>query len=212
MHNTADILQTDGTGDGPEVVRAAEILQAGGLVVFPTETVYGLAAAWNDAEAVERLRNAKRRPETQPFAALIADPDDVSRFVENLPPGAYKLMKKFWPGPMTLVLPARQGGTVGLRLPDHALARAIIRATGTGATGTGVAATSVNLSGEPPLSSISEIAAEFGEKVDLIIDGGPPMSGRPSSVIMLNDNGWRLLREGEISAAMIEELIGADVE
>lgn len=212
MNNSAEILQTDGTGDGPEIVRAAEVLQAGGLVVFPTETVYGLAAAWNDSEAVERLRNAKRRPETQPFAALIADVDDVYRFVENLPPGAGKLMERFWPGPMTLVLPARQGGTVGLRLPDHALARAIIRAAGTGAAGTGFAATSVNLSGEPPLASISEIVAEFGVKVDLIIDGGPPMSGRPSSVIMLNHNGWRLLREGEISATMIEELIGPAAE
>lgn len=203
MNDKVEILQSDGTGEGPEVRRAAEILQAGGLAVFPTETVYGLAAARNNPSAIERLRNAKRRPETQPFAALIADNADVRQFVDNPPRHAVELMKAFWPGPMTLVLPARDGETIGLRMPDHALARAIIRAAGTG-----VAATSVNVSGEPPLASIAEIAAEFSGKVDLIIDGGPPMSGRPSSVIMVNDNGWRLLREGEITAAMIEELIG----
>ena len=199
----ARIMTSDGSGAGPEVAAAADALNRGRLVAFPTETVYGLAARADMPEALDLLAAAKDRPSDRPFAVLIGDASDVALHVDHVPEDAAMLMARFWPGPMTLVLTARDGGTVGLRLPDHALARAVCRAVPGG-----VVATSVNRSGEPPLLDAASVAARFGDRVELIIDESSTASGRASTVLRLDDRGWWMLREGEISTEAVTKLIG----
>ena len=199
----AELIKSDGTGRGPEVQRVAEELERGGLVAFPTETVFALAASADRPDALARLAEVKKRPAGRPFGLLIADRSDVERHVESVPAAAEALMESFWPGPMTLVLPSPGGGAVGLRLPDHVLARAIIRAASCG-----VAATSANLSGEEPIISAELIAAEFGDRVELIVEDGSVPSGRASTVVRIDERGWWALREGEITGRQIAALIG----
>jgi L-threonylcarbamoyladenylate synthase len=203
--NVNTILQSDGTGNGPEVREAARLLDAGEIVAFPTETVYALAAAATLPDSLARLAETKRRPAERKFAVLVADLSAVWRHVPSVPDAACRLMERFWPGPFTIVLPTPDGGTVGLRMPDHALARAIVRATTCG-----VAATSANISGEREVNTASEIASLFGDTVKLIIEGGAPLRGRASTVVQFERSGWRLLRQGDISHEDIRRVLGVE--
>jgi len=201
MPGASHILRSDGTGTGAEVKRAARVLEGGGLVAFPTDTVFALAASADRPEALAALAALTRRPADRPFAHLIADLADVERFDCDVPPAARRLMEAFWPGPLTLVLPRRGGGTVGLRLPDHAVARAILRAARCR-----VAATSANPSGAAPRLEASRIVAEFGDGVQCIVEDASPCSGRASTVLRVDAAGWRVLREGEITASQVRRL------
>jgi len=119
------------TGDGSDqdaVVEASRIVRAGGLVGFPTETVYGLAAAAEDPEAIARLNAVKGRPPEKPYSIHLYAAEQVRSFVASVPPAAGRLIQRFWPGPLTIVLPARDGRTIGFRLPDHPVARAFLSA------------------------------------------------------------------------------------
>jgi L-threonylcarbamoyladenylate synthase len=180
---------------------AAEVLDSGGLVAFPTDTVYALAAGHRRPGAVARLAGVKGRQREKPLAVLLADPGDLGQYARTVPELARKLAAQYWPGPLTLVIPARGGGTIGVRLPDHALARAIVRATRSG-----VAATSANISGERDALTADEVAAILGDRIDLIIAGGPACRGRSSSVVRVTLKGWQMLREGEITARQIQDL------
>lgn len=187
---------------------AVEILLAGGVVAIPTDTVYGLAAAMDVPGAIDRLFAAKERPAERAIAVLLADLEQVES-LGRLSPGGRALGATLWPGGLTLVVRQRRdrplpssltGGrdTIGVRVPDHPSPRAIARALGPLPT------TSANISGEPELATAAAIEARLGDRIDLILDGGPAPGGRPSTVVDVTVDPPRILREGAIAAADIE--------
>jgi L-threonylcarbamoyladenylate synthase len=183
------------------VREAAEVLRRGGIVAYPTETFYGLGALARDAAAVERLARVKGRPDGKPLPLLAADRAQVEE-VALLGDVAARLADAFWPGPLTLVLPARAGlpaaitagtGTVGIRVPGSAVARALARAAG-GA----IVSTSANPSGAPPPSAPGELAAVLAARLDLVLDAGRTPGGLPSTVVAIEGEGIRLVRDGAV--------------
>lgn len=204
--------------DTPQAVataaaEAASVLRAGGLVVLPTDTVYGLAAAI-DAAAIDRIFAAKQRPPERAVPVLLADAGAAPLVTSDFPPAARRLAARFWPGPLTIAAPRRddlppnltQLPTVGVRVPDHAAARAILAAAG-GA----LAVTSANRSDEPPACAVADAIAALGERVALFLDGGPCPGGVPSTVITLEDGAPRVLRAGPITESMLRAALGLDV-
>ncbi len=193
----------DGHPDHPDyqanVLQAGRLLAAGGVVAFPTETVYGLGANADNPSAVERLCAIKGRPPGKSFTYLIPRAEDARSFVETIPRMAEKLMKRYWPGPLTLVLDVPGGGTVGLRVPGHEAARDLLMAAKVRVFGT-----SANRSGAEPATSAGEIVAAFGDELDLVLDGGPSLLGEASTVVRAGANFWRVERPGAISEEMIE--------
>ena len=183
------------------IAQAAACLRGGGLVAFPTETVYGLGARADDPAAVARLISVKGRPPEKPFSILVADAVSAAVLAETSAPATQRLMQRYWPGPLTLVLPSRTGGTVGLRCPDHPVAQALMHASGVP-----IAAPSANRSGGPEPRTAADVAATLGNAIDLMLDGGPTRAGRPSTVVEVTPSGWRVLRAGVLS---VEAIAGA---
>ena len=184
----------DGVGS-PAIREAAEILKSGGLVAFPTETVYGIGANAGDAAAVERLRALKERPEDKPFSVHIGDRDDLATVVNPVPVIAQRLMDVFWPGPVTIVF-GRGADAVGVRLPSHEIGAAFLRACGVP-----VVAPSANLAGERPAATAAEAADALGGRIDAVLgDGGDAPLGQASTVVRVWRTGWEVLREGAVPA------------
>lgn len=182
--------------------RCGEVIRSGGVVVYPTDTLYGLGADPNNLSAVRRLFEIKGRQSVQPILLLIRDASEVRNWAVEVSTQAEDLMEKFWPGPLTLVFKARAevlpdltagAGTIGLRVPGSALTRELLRFLGTALTGT-----SANLSGGPSPRTAKEAAASVGNRVDLILDGGDAASGRPSTVVDVSAGRPNVVREGEI--------------
>lgn len=187
------------------------ILHRGGLVCYPTDTVYGIGAAAGDDAAVRRLFAVKGRPLDKALPLLLADPSHAAR-VADVTPLARTLAGRFWPGALTIVmrkapsyrsLALAGGETVALRVPNHDLVRAIVHALGQPLTGT-----SANRAGAPPPVSAAEVAFQMGDKVDLIIDGGPFPARLESTVVDITQNIPEVLREGPVSKAEVEEVVG----
>jgi L-threonylcarbamoyladenylate synthase len=193
------------------ITQAVRILSAGGLVVFPTDTVYGVGAHAFDAEAVERLYTAKERPRDRAIPILLASPADLPHVAREVPPAARRLADAFWPGALTLIL-LRQptlpailtagGDSVAVRVPDHTAPRALIAALGAP-----LAATSANLSGQPSPITAAAAAAQLGGRVALILDGGPCSGGVPSTVLDLTCDPPRTLRPGPVTDAMLRAIL-----
>ena len=197
---------------GDAVQDAAAILRRGGLVAFPTETVYGLGADAENPEAVARIFAAKGRPANHPLIVHIGHAELLERWAADIPPAAWRLVQHFWPGPLTLILKrdarvpdAVTGGqdTVGLRMPDHPVALALLAAFGGG-----IAAPSANRFGRVSPTAAAHVRAELGEAVDCILDGGPCRVGIESTILDLSDGHLRLLRPGAITAAALEAVLG----
>ena len=195
-----------------DIDRAAEILRAGGLVAFPTETVYGLGADATRSDAVLRIFEAKGRPADNPLIAHVADEAMARRYASQWPDSAEHLTRKFWPGPLTLVVPASSiiakevtagGPTVGLRAPDHPIAQALLRAFDGP-----IAAPSANRSERISPTTAEHVRAELGEQVDLILDGGPCRVGIESTVLDLSGGMPTILRPGAITLEQIAAEIG----
>jgi L-threonylcarbamoyladenylate synthase len=193
--------------------RAVEILQGGGLVAFPTDTVYGLAALPWDVDALARLHEAKHRRPDNPFPLLLSDADQLDRVAtvsRHLRRQVKRLIARFWPGGLTLVLPKTKivpslvssTHTVGVRVPDFALTRTVIQNAG------GVlAVTSANMSGQPSPITAQEVEQQLGGRIDLILDGGPSLGGVPSSVLDCTILPPILLRHGAITEAALRAVI-----
>ncbi len=190
---------------------AAERLVGGGVVAFPTDTVYGLGASLAKASALARVFAIKGRPAERVLPVLLASVDDLAIVARDPLPDVrlLTLLDRYWPGPLTVVVPARAGlpaevvapdGTVGTRVPNHPLALRLLEAAG-GA----IAATSANRSGEPPLGTAGEVAAVLGDVLDLLLDGGPTPGLLPSSVVRIDGDDLVILREGAIPAAELRE-------
>jgi L-threonylcarbamoyladenylate synthase len=194
------------------VARAAAILRAGGLVVCPTETFYALAADPRNPVAVERVFAAKGRCARRPLPILAAAETGARACVAAFPPEAAALAARFWPGPLTLVLPVvadlrgpltAGGPTVGVRVTPHPVAAALSRALGGP-----IVATSANRSGQPPPVEAGDAERSIGGAADLVLDAGPCAGGTPSTVIDLTVDPPRLIRPGAVAAGAIAAVLG----
>ena len=193
------VYQVSGdTLDAAVLAEAAAILRRGGLVAFPTETVYGLAADATNPAAIERLNQVKGRPPEKPYSLHLHSAAQVHGFVTRIPPMAAQLMERFWPGPLTIVMPSKEGTTVGFRLPDHPVASAFLKACGVP-----VVAPSANRSGSPPPTDAKEVLAALDGSFDCLLDGGPTQMGRESTVVEVLDGRLEIRREGAIAAAAV---------
>lgn len=183
---------------------AAKVLGAGGVVAFPTETVYGLAVRYGDRRARARLAQVKHRPHGRPFQILLSSSRRLGELCHALPEAARTLARTFWPGPLTLVVRAKTGRWLGLRVPDHPAARDLARRAGGM-----LVATSANLSGRRPARNADEVIRALGANVDFVLDGGAVGRGTASSVVRVSQTSWQLLREGAISRKQIENVLGS---
>ncbi len=191
---------------------AANIIMQGGLVAIPTETVYGLGANGLDETAVAHIFEVKGRPQHNPLILHISGPEQIEQFAHGVPQAAYTLAEKFWPGPLTMILPARHivpkrttGGldTVGLRCPDCDITREIIRLSGVP-----IAAPSANISGKPSTTTADHVLHDHDGKIPLIVDGGPCRVGVESTIVDLTGKRPRLLRPGGIGPEELLEVLG----
>lgn len=195
--------------------RAAALLRAGGVVAFPTETVYGLAADATNERAVRRVFDIKGRPLAHPVIVHLSDASQLEQWARSIPPAARALADRFWPGPLTMVLLRTQrardfvtGGqdTVALRVPSHPVAHAVLQRAGIG-----VIAPSANRFGGPSATRAEHVVADFGEAVDLIVDGGPSTLGVESTIVDLTHDAPRILRPGGVTREQLEDALGIDV-
>lgn len=194
------------------VDHAAQVLGEGKLVVVPTDTVYGLAASLDRPEAVEEIYRVKRRPAERPIALLVDQLDEVAQVTAAVPPEAQRLMERFWPGGLTIVLPRRPGipdvvtaggPTVAVRMPDHPTPRAIVRRLGRP-----LPTTSANRHGQPSPKSAGEARDALGVDVALILDAGPAPGGIDSTVVDLSVHPPLVLRRGAIPTDALEQALG----
>ena len=176
------------------IASAAKIIRQGGLVIFPTETVYGIAGDFTNPEAMRRLRQVKKRADHKPFSVIISQASLISNYTQSTDPTVYKLIGAFWPGPLTVVVPAlEEGGTIGVRMPDNAIALKL-----TQEAQCPVAAPSANLEGKTPPRNCAEALADLDGLVDMAIDGGEAKYGQGSTVVDLTGDHPEILRSGAI--------------
>jgi L-threonylcarbamoyladenylate synthase len=209
---------------GEDIARAAAILRAGGLVAFPTETVYGLGADASNPAAVAKIFAAKGRPQDHPLIVHLGSIELLPQWAREIPPAAQKLAAAFWPGPLTLILERARdvpdcvtGGqdTVGLRIPGHPVALELLKAFAGeegGRAFSGVAAPSANKFGRISPTTAEHVRAELGAAVDCVLDGGECGVGIESTIVDLSRGRAVLLRPGEITPAQIATVLGAEVE
>jgi len=201
-----------GSATSPNTIQQAlDVLNHGGLVAFPTDTVYGVGTLVFNGPAVESIYTAKDRPIEKAIPVLIADLEDMEKVGMDIPEFAYRLAARFWPGPITCVIPKKPTlpksvsatSTVGVRVPDHEVARALLRAAGP------MAVTSANISGQPSPSTADDVFAQLGGRIELIIDGGKTPGGVPSTVIDCTGKDLEILREGPISLEEIRSKLSS---
>jgi L-threonylcarbamoyladenylate synthase len=211
MTATRVIRLDRGLVDGPQVREIAAALLGGAVAAYPTETFYALGAAAFSRKAVDRVFRMKRRDASKPLSFIVSDLDMIGEISSSLPPAFKALAGEFWPGPLTLVLPAAAGlperllgpgRTIAVRIPPLPWLRAVVRELCEPLT-----ATSANLSGERELADPDEVKALFDGQVDLIVDGGPAPGGLPSTIVDLTAPAPRILRQGRIPAALIEAIL-----
>ena len=210
----AEILQVDSGAPQPDrIARAAALITAGQAIAIPTDTVYGLAANPFDAAAVERIFVVKGRAPDAPVLVLVDSMEMAASLARKLPPAFHALAKHFWPGPLTIVVDAAprlpgvvtaNTGRIGMRLPAAEIPRALMKALGGPVT-----ATSANRSGQGECRSAKEVEASLGERLPLILDGGPSGEIQPSTVISLTEGGWEMIREGAIGRKAVEDFFAA---
>ena len=188
-----------GGDDAAWLKEAAQVLTAGELVAFPTETVYGLGADATNPQAIARLNQVKGRPPEKPYSLHLSSVEQMCAFVTAIPPLAERLMQRFWPGPLTIVLPGKDGKTVGFRLPSHPVTQAFLKACARP-----VAAPSANRSGARPPTDAREVLEALNGDLAGIVDAGPTPLGRESTVVEVLGDRVLVHREGAIPSDAIE--------
>jgi len=189
------------------LTRAAEIIQAGGVIAFPTDTVYGIGVSAFDQAAIEKIYRVKVRAAEKAIPVLLGDLSGLSKIAVLPSPAVNKIINKFWPGALTLILPLLPGlpgnlsttQTIGVRIPNFKLTRELLNLTGP------LAATSANLSGLPSALTAGQVSQSLGGKIDLILDGGTAPGGVASTVLDCTGEKFQILREGPISLEMLKE-------
>ncbi|MBS7659169.1 MAG: L-threonylcarbamoyladenylate synthase [Candidatus Bathyarchaeia archaeon] len=207
------VLKVDPKAPNPEIIRlAADIIRNGGLVAFPTETVYGLGADALNPKAVLEVFKAKNRPLDNPPIVHVADIADVHRLAKDVPAKAVKLMERFWPGPLTLILKRSEIvpsitvsglGTIAIRMPKHEVALALIRESGCP-----IAAPSANMAGRPSPTTAEHVLEDLGGRIDAILDAGPTQVGVESTVLDLTVEPPQILRPGGVPYEDLKEFLG----
>lgn len=188
-----------------KINQVTKIVKSGGVIIFPTDTVYGLGCQYGNQKAMERIYQLKKRSENKPLPVLLASIKEVRKLIKNISRPAQLLMDKFWPGPLTIIVRAEAELKLGLRIPSNKIALAILKSTGV------LYATSANISQQPSAVTIEDIPDELAQKVDLIIDGGKCNLGVESTVIDISSDSLRLVREGYIKKAEILKVAGENV-
>lgn len=208
--NATAVLRADAEG----IAQAAQILRDGGLVALPTETVYGLAARADSAEAVANIYRAKGRPDFNPLIVHVAS-IDAAAAIADMDERALQLADRYWPGPLTMVLPLRDEqeiaaavtaglSTIGLRVPEHRAMQAVLETTGLP-----LAAPSANRSGSVSPTTAGHVLATLDGRIDAVLDGGPTGRGLESTIVALRDDGsWQLLRPGPIAEEELSAILG----
>ena len=197
--------------DKPLLQRAAELIRSGGVIAFPTETVYALGADAMNERAVQRVFHLKKRMSGKPIAIFLPKLQDLKRFVKEITPSASKLIKELWPGPLTLIFKSRSGqmtyltgkkGKLGIRVSSSKCVQSLLIETRTPLT-----ATSANLAGKPEPVSAEQVLSYFDGKIDLVINGGHSYSAIPSSVVDVSEEIPILLREGRIPYEKLRKIV-----
>jgi len=205
----AEIINIDNVPHEVAFARCAEVIKAGGVIVYPTDTFYGLGADPKNPRAIKKIFEIKGRMADQPILLLLSDRSNVNAWATTITPSAERLMDRFWPGPLTLVFKARPDvlpeltggtGTIGLRVPGSEVTRKLIGSSGKALTGT-----SANRSGSPSPRTLDEVMRELGDRVDLVLDGGVLDADRPSTVVDVTVEPTRILRMGalDVSAELL---------
>jgi L-threonylcarbamoyladenylate synthase len=201
------ILKSDPRG----IKKAAQVILQGGIIAFPTETFYGLAADAGNEAALKKIFQVKKREEGKALLLLIAEKGWLKELVQDISPLAERLVNRFWPGPLTLVFQASpqisplltaDTGKIGVRLSPHPVTQALVQAVGRAITGT-----SANLSGQPGILTAREVFQSLGDSLDAVLDGGKTAGGPGSTVLDVSDPSPRLIREGMISRDEWENVI-----
>lgn len=182
----------------------ARTLRAGGIVAFPTETVYGLAVNLADKKAVDRLYTIKKRARGKPLTAHITDTDLIRKMGCRITKAASRLIDRFWPGPLTIIMPSASGGKIGFRMPANTVARELIKAAGVP-----VGAPSANISGKTPPTCASDVLKDLDGKIDILLDAGKTRVGIESTVIDLAADPVVVVREGAIPAKKIAKVLNS---
>ena len=191
--------------------KAAELIKQGKIVVFPTETVYGIGTNGLDLKAVKRLYEVKQRPLDKPISLLVANMEMVNQIAKDITEIEYKIMEAFFPGPLTIILKKKDivpdiltagQDTVGVRMPSNETARQLAKISGVP-----IAAPSANISGEPSGTNLQNIQQYFGTKVDFYIDGGESELGLASTIVKVIDGKPQILRQGSITLEQINEIL-----
>ncbi len=186
-----------------KIAEAAHIIRQGGLVIFPTETVYGIAADSNNPKAMDRLREVKRRSENKLFSILIAQRGIIDNYSSYTHPSLYKLIDKYWPGPLTVIVPSKQDGeTIGIRMPDHTVALRLVEESGCS-----IAAPSANLEGKKAPTNCDEALEDLDGLVELALDGGGVDFGISSTIVDFTKPKPTVIRDGVISQPDVDRTV-----
>lgn len=211
MIKTEILKLSEDNQDKPLLQQAAEIINRGGVIAFPTETVYALGADVMNEQAVQRVSHLKKRMSGKPISIFLPKLQDLKRFVREITPSASKLIKEFWPGPLTLIFRSKSSqmtyltgkeGKLGVRVSSSKFVQALLKLTGTPLT-----ATSANVSGKPESVSAEQVLSYFDGKIDLVINGGHSYSAIPSSVVDVSEGIPILLREGRIPYEKLRKIV-----
>jgi len=182
--------------------KAAQALLAGRIVAFPTETVYGIGVNANDSAAIDHLYSMKERPGNKQLAIMIAESDDVAKYVNEIPTIAKVLIDSFWPGPLTIVFMLHNDKSIGIRNSSNNVVSDLIRAANVA-----IASTSANIAGKQPAANAQQVIDNLGDKVDMILDGGPAQSRTPSTVVKVKEDRFEILRYGIIKEESIKRCL-----
>jgi L-threonylcarbamoyladenylate synthase len=205
MVNTAEIIKIEKGRPGEAFARCVEVIKAGGVIAYPTDTFYGLGADPRNARAVSKVFEIKGRGADQPILLLLHDRTDVTAWTFVVTPSAERMMARFWPGPLTLVFTARpdilpqltgKTGTIGLRVPGNEVTRALLGQVGNALTGT-----SANRSGSSSPRTPAEVMGELGDRIDLVLDGGVSAADMPSTVVDVTAEPPRIIRMGAVDVS-----------